>query len=52
MPSFLTLIELFWPWTLLRDIVLETNCYASTINEDRGQHRGSMTGKNRHLIQS
>ena len=40
MPSFFILFELFWPWTLLRDIVLETNCYATTINKDRQQYGG------------
>jgi hypothetical protein len=30
-PSLLTLFELFWPFNLLRKIVMKTNCYASHV---------------------
>jgi hypothetical protein len=34
LPTFMQLFSLFWPWTILRTIVGETNCY---VGEDDGK---------------
>jgi len=39
-PSFSTLFDLFWPVWILRDIVTETNRYATTINTDGRTYGG------------
>jgi hypothetical protein len=41
LPTFMQLFSLFWPWTILRTIVDETNCYAG---QDDG--RGEIVGGN------
>jgi hypothetical protein len=40
MPSLLTLFELFWPFNLLRKIVIETNRYASHVVDALGNTIG------------
>jgi hypothetical protein len=40
MPTILTLFELFWPFNLLRKIVIETNRYATESLDAHGSTRG------------
>jgi hypothetical protein len=39
-PSILTLFELFWPFNLMRKIVIETNRYATHVLDALGNTRG------------
>jgi hypothetical protein len=47
-PSILTLFELFWPFTLMRKIVIETNCYATHVVDALGNTRGGRAEMSEH----
>jgi hypothetical protein len=47
-PSILTLFELFWPFTLMHKIVIETNRYATHVLDALGNTRGG-GGMDQHL---
>lgn len=42
MPTFMQLLSLFWPYTLLRKIVIESNRYATTLDENGNTRGGRM----------
>jgi hypothetical protein len=44
-PTILTLFELFWPFNLLRKIVMETNRYATHVLDAMGNTRGGVQNR-------
>jgi hypothetical protein len=47
LPTMLQLFELFWPFTTLRRIVEETNCYATVVIDAFGNTWGrGVNGRN------